>query len=147
MNEWTFRIDEQPVPKGRARIAPGGKFAYTPKKTRVTEAVIRVTAREKWNRPPIPKGTAISLICMFGYVRPKAHYIGGSPEKGLNLTGKKPAPKHHTQKPDMDNLVKLLKDALNKIVWDDDAQVCSTFARKVWLEEGPSRMELVVSWA
>lgn len=37
----------------------------------------------------------------------------------------------HAQRPDLDNLVKQL-DALNGIVWGDDAQIASLTARKVW---------------
>lgn len=36
-------------------------------------------------------------------------------------------------KPDLDNIVKVL-DALNGIVWRDDAQVVSIFARKLYAE-------------
>ena len=38
----------------------------------------------------------------------------------------------HTQKPDLDNCIKALKDGLNRIAWADDAQVAQVFARKVW---------------
>lgn len=35
-----------------------------------------------------------------------------------------------TSKPDLDNVVKLVKDAMNKIVYDDDAQIASLIAVK-----------------
>jgi Holliday junction resolvase RusA-like endonuclease len=46
------------------------------------------------------------------------------------LAGEQPPAK----KPDLDNIVKVL-DALNGVVWRDDAQVVSVFARKVYAEE------------
>ena len=36
----------------------------------------------------------------------------------------------HTSKPDIDNLQKAIKDALNGIAYKDDAQVCSITAKK-----------------
>lgn len=41
----------------------------------------------------------------------------------------------HTQKPDADNLVKSIKDGLNRVAWGDDSQVAELHARKVWGEE------------
>jgi Holliday junction resolvase RusA-like endonuclease len=38
--------------------------------------------------------------------------------------------KQHTKKPDVDNCVKSVLDALNGIVWEDDAQIVSLLARK-----------------
>ena len=43
---------------------------------------------------------------------------------------KKDAAKWHTLKPDIDNLQKGVKDALNGIAYNDDSQVCLVQARK-----------------
>jgi len=48
----------------------------------------------------------------------------------------------HTKKPDLDNLIKLIKDACNKIIWKDDAQVVSIFAEKVYSET--PRKEVII---
>lgn len=39
---------------------------------------------------------------------------------------------YHTQKPDADNILKAVKDGLNRIAWADDCQVAETICRKVW---------------
>ena len=41
----------------------------------------------------------------------------------------------HTQKPDADNLLKLVKDALTGVAWKDDSQVVMSAACKVWDDE------------
>jgi Holliday junction resolvase RusA-like endonuclease len=40
-----------------------------------------------------------------------------------------------TKKPDIDNLVKLVFDAMNRIVWMDDKQVSSLITKKVYSEK------------
>lgn len=40
----------------------------------------------------------------------------------------------HTQKPDGDNILKAVKDGLNRIAWADDSQVAESVVRKVWGE-------------
>lgn len=40
--------------------------------------------------------------------------------------------KYHTKKPDADNMVKGVFDALNKIAWNDDNQVAKVTATKVY---------------
>lgn len=55
-------------------------------------------------------------------MRPKAHY-------GKNGV-KKNAPYWHTKKPDLDNLIKAVKDSLTGIVYRDDGQICLETANK-----------------
>jgi Holliday junction resolvase RusA-like endonuclease len=42
----------------------------------------------------------------------------------------------HTKKPDLDKLVRSVKDALSKVVWQDDSQVVEVFARKEYAAPG-----------
>lgn len=47
---------------------------------------------------------------------------------------------YHTQKPDRDNLLKSVKDGLNRIAWADDAQVADGICVKVWGEVAETRV-------
>lgn len=49
-----------------------------------------------------------------------------------------------TTKPDVDNLVKSIKDGLSKVLWYDDSQVIELVARK-WYSENP-RAVVTVEW-
>jgi hypothetical protein len=40
----------------------------------------------------------------------------------------------HTKRPDLDNLVKLILDSMNSIVFKDDSQVCAIIAMKGYSE-------------
>lgn len=52
----------------------------------------------------------------------------------------------HTAKPDNDNLIKAVKDALNGAVWRDDAQVCSESIDKFYAagDEQPHTLIIVM---
>lgn len=46
----------------------------------------------------------------------------------------------HTQKPDGDNILKAIKDGLNRIAWADDAQVADSRVVKRWGERAETRV-------
>lgn len=62
----------------------------------------------------------VSLRLLFVMPRPKSHY-----RTGMNAHLLKPnAPGWHTSTPDLDKLIRCVKDALTNIAWKDDRQVC-----------------------
>ena len=62
--------------------------------------------------------------------------------RGLRAT----APKHHTYKPDCDNLAKFVGDALTGLTYKDDAQVRKLVVSKVWIEDAKERVEVELSY-
>ncbi len=48
----------------------------------------------------------------------------------------------HMKKPDLDNLLKWIKDVCNGIVWHDDGQVCQVFAEKHYSLRPATRVEI-----
>lgn len=50
---------------------------------------------------------------------------------------------YHTKKPDLDNLVKFVKDCLNGVAWKDDSQVVKLTAVKVYGREPETRITLI----
>jgi Holliday junction resolvase RusA-like endonuclease len=81
-------------------------------------------AKQRMRGTDIMRGP-IFLQLRATFERPKDHYSKAG-------TLKQDAPRFKTTKPDCDNLVKLAKDALNKIVYRDDAQVVRVHAEKVF---------------
>ena len=72
----------------------------------------------------------VAVTLHFGFVRPKSHY-----RKTGGLT--KSAPIGHLNKPDLDNCVKAVFDALTTIgVWTDDTQVVDLCATKRYADPG-----------
>ena len=84
-----------------------------------------------------PLACPLRMCLDFEFARPKSHL-----RKRGGLT--KRAPKHHCQTPDVDNLAKMIMDALNGHVYIDDKQVCELVVRKRWTSapEGLTRVTL-----
>jgi Holliday junction resolvase RusA-like endonuclease len=117
--EIQFTIPGAPVAKGRGRTAVvnGHGHVYTPQKTR--DAEMTLTARAMQFRPPEPLTGALHLSVAFVLPIPASW-----------SRVKRATPPHHVSRPDLDNLVKLTKDALSGAYWLDDRQIVSLTARK-----------------
>jgi len=117
-------ITGAPVAKGRPRMAvvQGRARAFTPAKTRSWENDARQLARiEMGSRKPFAR--PISCVVIAYFVPPKSWPAW---KRAAALNGEIA----HTGKPDVDNIVKAVKDALNGVVWTDDAQVVELAAEK-----------------
>lgn len=101
MTGYTLTIPGDPVAKGRPRVFPG--HGVTPRKTVLAENRIYAAFTTKYpNMEPIEGPIDVHV----GF--------------WLSRRGK----------PDLDNMVKLLLDALNKVAWRDDSQVTGIIAAK-----------------
>lgn len=128
MKSISFTIYDNPVAKARARVTnkrtkEGKKITYTPEKTRVAEQSFRLQSA-KW-RPAEPFKGPIFLEVIFFRGIPKSF----SKKKKLMAMKGKLFP---LSKPDLDNMLKLVKDAMNKRFYQDDAQVCKVTAAKFY---------------
>jgi Holliday junction resolvase RusA-like endonuclease len=120
-----IRIDG--IPKGQPRpraFAVGGKaHVYNPGTAENWKSQIALAFRD-FARKPITG--PVSLAVSFYMPRPKRLMRKKDPD-GMML---------HTAKPDIDNLLKAVMDALTTIgVWHDDTQVVSVSASKNYCEK------------
>ena len=86
-------------------------------------------------KPPKALSGELFLDLKFYMDRPKSHFRTGKYKDIL-----KPfAPKYyHSQKPDIDNLVKFVADAIqgyDRFI-EDDSKICSLRASKMWIGQG-----------
>ena len=130
MKELTVVINVVPTPKGRPQVSTFGGHAqvYTPAKTRNAENVISYAIRQQVMAQGVfDAGVPLSLFAVFYIDKPK------SASKKVTMPVKRP---------DLDNYVKLLLDALNKYVIPDDSQIVNIDIRKRF--GSPPRIELRV---
>ena len=89
------------------------------------KAEIALAARP--HLPAKPIYGPIGLTVAFRFSRPRSHYGTGKNAARLKAS----APRHHTSKPDLDNLIKAVKDCLTTIgMWRDDSQVIHEISSK-----------------
>lgn len=119
-----FVVDGSPVGKGRPRFVRATGHTYTPDKTKEYEQRIA----EEYAR----KGGKM----MDGYIAVKIYAVYKIPtttskaKREQMLRGAiKP-----TVKPDLDNVLKIVLDGLNKVAYDDDRQVTSVVVAKAYGE-------------
>lgn len=114
-----------PMGKGRPRFTRGhGNIVrtYTPKATASRENLIGVLALDKWKRTPI--AGPVSIIVVMEVPVPKSWPKKKRADVNIGT--------HPLGKPDVDNCLKLVCDALNGIVWRDDSQVVEASVRKLY---------------
>lgn len=111
-----FTIPGPPVGKGRARFARRGKFVatYTPAKTVNYEALVKMAAQSVFDGTP--SELPITMMIQAYFAIPKS-----MKKSLLDLANKEKL--QVTKKPDADNIGKIVCDALNGIIYHDDAQV------------------------
>ena len=107
----TFDVWGKVRGKGRPRFTRGG-HAYTPKGTRDYERAIREAYENAPDSPPEPFSGPIDVTIVTSRQLPKS-------------TPKSVIREPDTHKPDVDNIAKVVLDALNGVAWHDDAQVTS----------------------
>jgi len=127
-----FVIPGPPVSKGRPRFTKQG-YAYTPKKTKDAEVKVMVAANLAM-KEALPSNEPIRIKLTFFMSIPKSY-----PEKQKGKLRLEPI---HTKRPDLDNLIKLILDALNGICWVDDSQIISISAIKLYATDDIPRTEI-----
>jgi len=118
-------IPGKPIAKARPRFARRGKFVKTYSAQETEESKFYMLAREQIKDKL--SGPVIVSIYLY-FKRPKSHYGTGRNAGVLKVH----APMEHSQKPDIDNVVKFIFDCLNGLAWDDDAQVIGLNVFKIW---------------
>lgn len=129
----SFTVYGEPISQLRPRATTINGYVrmYDPQKSRDYKQYVRLVAVE--HKPPKPLEGEIELVIDVYRPIPKSM---SKRKRQLALKGKiRP-----TTKPDIDNYVKAIKDALSGIIWKDDKQVVSLTVRK-WYSDMP-RVEI-----
>jgi Holliday junction resolvase RusA-like endonuclease len=120
---FSFLVLGRPQGKGRARHGQGRTF--TPRETTLAEQGIRAA----WEQAgAVRLDGPITLHVLLGVTRPQSHY---RKDGSLSAEGAR-HPQPERKKPDVDNALKLVMDALNTRAWGDDVQVIQAQVERLW---------------
>lgn len=130
-----FIVEGEPQGKARPRFSHKTGTVYTPSKTAKYEKQIRKAFLEAG-------GKIIPADCYVGVTVDAYFRIPKSYTKGKRL-----ACQHNinrpAKKPDIDNSLKAVLDALNKVAYEDDKQVIEVICRK-WYSQSTGFLKISV---
>jgi Holliday junction resolvase RusA-like endonuclease len=121
-------IDGRPKGQPRPRFANGRAYAGKPQKLAEDEI------RRVWLQAGAPRMVdgPLALHMVLRVARPAGHFRrdGSLSAEGLRT------PWPLKTKPDVDNAIKLLCDALNTRAWRDDVRFCTAYVARHWINSG-----------
>ncbi|MCL4440444.1 MAG: RusA family crossover junction endodeoxyribonuclease [Firmicutes bacterium] len=130
-----FTVYGEPVAQGRPRASTFGGFVkmYDPKKSRDFKDYVKLAASQ-YAPAKLIEGPVVLQLSIYRPI-PKSF----SKKKAALAEDGQLRP---TSKPDVDNYVKGIKDALKGVIWKDDSQVVDLVAGKYYGER--PRVEIII---
>lgn len=123
-----FTFDIEPVPQLRPRVSSRPYIrVYDPPKVKNFKNLLRSLAVDQYARPPLLGPLSVSLT----FYRPVQKSISKTERERRLSNRSKPV-----VKPDTDNYIKATLDALNGVLWNDDAQIVKIVGEKRYSENG-----------
>ena len=122
-----FVIPGEPRGKGRPRFASRGKYisTYTDEKTALYENLVKVEYQAQCSNKYFGDKLYIKACIIARYAIPRS--VSKSAKEKMLAGIIRPA-----KKPDIDNIVKVIFDALNGIAYRDDSQIVECEIRKFY---------------
>lgn len=138
MNVLKIEIPGVIQPQERPRFSRRGKGVVThdAPKSRDFKDFVKLVA---WQNKPSELITEPIKLKADIYLMPPKKYQTG-PKRALIASGEL----RPTTKPDLDNLIKGIKDGMSKVIWHDDAQIVEMTVCKYYSEQ--PRAEVTIEW-
>lgn len=126
--EVKFTVFGEPKGKGRPRFNTRTGHAITPKDTVNYETLVHMEYLHQCGNARFPDDAMLDMRIKAYYSIPQSK---SKKKKELMRAGViRP-----TKKPDMDNCIKIIADALNKIAYHDDTQIVDCQVRKFYSDD------------
>jgi Holliday junction resolvase RusA-like endonuclease len=122
-----FTIAGEPKGKGRPKFSTinGHAQAITPERTVIYENLVKTMYAANCGNFKFPDDAQLDMSIIAYFAIPKS----ASKKKRQDMQDGKIRP---TKKPDMDNIIKIIADALNQIAYKDDSQIVDTTIQKYY---------------
>lgn len=128
---YSLTIPGEPIAKARPRIGRNG--AYTPDRTKNYETLVKEMFFAKHHQPMMEGKIRMQLDIYF----PIPKSASKKTKAGMREGTIRPA-----KRPDLDNIIKSISDALNKVAYVDDSQIVEVQARKYYSDTPRVEMKL-----
>jgi Holliday junction resolvase RusA-like endonuclease len=131
-----FTVYGEPVAQGRPKFAviAGHARAYDPKKSRDYKDFVKLAAAEHAPKKLLEGPLSVRILVYRPIPKGFSKKKTAEAESGLIRP---------TTKPDTDNYLKGIKDALKNVMWKDDSQIVDVYCSK-WYGQRP-RVEVEIS--
>lgn len=124
---YEFEVPGKITGKGRPRVNTTTAIAYTPTKTKEYENIVKQYFIIKYRAvKPLEGRIAVTIKAYFGI--PK----NATKKQKEEMLNNNISP---IKKPDIDNIAKIILDALNKLAFNDDNQIIKLNIEKIYSEE------------
>lgn len=132
---YRFTVYGKPQPKQRPRFNTKTGMAYTPKETKAYETEVKYYFLKEYRRPVKLEGAlTVRIDAYFAPPKNTAQAVRDKMFSGAIRPAKKP---------DADNIIKSICDALNGLAYVDDGQIVSVSCRKLYSDV--ARCEVVIT--
>lgn len=131
-----FVVPGDPVGKGRPKFSTRGGFvrAITPEKTANFENLVRMEYESQCKGIFFDSSQALRLVV-------DVFRMPNKSAKKRSIPAMLSGDIRPGKKPDMDNIIKAIQDALNRVAFDDDNQIVEVAIRKFY-DSNPPRSEV-----
>lgn len=129
-----FKIPGPPVGKARPRVVRmknGASVSFTPDKTVQYEELVRQRFQAAAKGCRFPDDSALRATIISGYPIPASKAKNKKQQAAMLAGTIRP-----TKKPDGDNIIKIICDALNGIAYRDDSQIVEMIVLKQYIPGG-----------
>lgn len=122
---YTITIPGTPIAKARPRVTRSG-HAYTPQRTKDYENLVRQCFQIEHGSPMLEGALALELDLYFSI--PKS-------TRKKDVPAMRTGQIRPTKRPDLDNCLKAVSDALNGVAYKDDSQIVAVVVQKFYGDE------------
>ena len=133
IKEIYFIVPGEVVPKGRPRFTRSG-HAFTPKRTTDYETKVKSYYVTEYPYGKAFEDESLEIVLNVYMALPKSI---SKKKRDHMLCYEFP-----TKRPDLDNLLKSVCDALNGVAYNDDSQIVMATVNKFWSEEAKAEITL-----
>lgn len=124
---YEFEVPAKIIGKGRPRLNSYTGQVYTPTRTKDYESLVEQYFLLKYPRYKSIEGRAKVNITAFFEVPKSTSKVQKEQMLGNNISP--------TKKPDIDNIVKIVLDSMNKFAFKDDTQITKIEVEKMYAEQ------------